>query len=75
MRVDELCDIVHYVGRYRTDRSSFDVVMEGQSNDAEQLVPLASSYAKVELTWWIEKLRWWRGYRDTARVRVQRGPR
>ena len=75
MRVDELRDIVDYVGHHRAARGTFDVVMEGQSNDAEQLAQLAPSYAAVGLTWWIEKLGWWRGDRDAARARVQRGPR
>ena len=75
MRVDELREIVDYVGRHRTERGTIDVVMEGQSNDAEQLAQLASSYAAVGLTWWIEKLGWWRGSSDAAHVRVQRGPR
>ena len=75
MRVDELREIVDYIGRHRTERGTFDVVMEGQSNDAEHLAQLAPSYAAVGLTWWIEKLGWWRGNRDAAHVRVQRGPR
>jgi len=74
MRVDELRDIVDYVSSHRPERSRFDVVMEGQSNDAEHLATLAPGYAAVGLTWWIEKLGWWRGNRDAAFARVCSGP-
>ena len=75
MSADELRDIIIYVNGHRTERGGFDVVMEGQSTDARQLSELVPAYAAVGLTWWIEKLGWWRGDRSAALDRVRNGPR
>ena len=54
MSAEELRDIVEYVNDYRSASGKFDVVMEGQSTDAEELSKLVPAYALVGLTWWIE---------------------
>jgi alkanesulfonate monooxygenase SsuD/methylene tetrahydromethanopterin reductase-like flavin-dependent oxidoreductase (luciferase family) len=53
----------------------FDVVIEGNtaeggSRAAETVAP----YADAGLTWWIEKLGWFRGSIDDVRARVHAGP-
>ncbi len=48
--------------------------MEGMSQDAEDLGHLAVGYERVGLTWWIEKLGWWRGPVEEALRRIRAGP-
>jgi len=74
MSPDELAEIVRYVGGLRPDRAGFDVVMEGQSDDGDHLSALSVAYEAVGLTWWVEKVGWWRGDRADARRRVEAGP-
>jgi hypothetical protein len=50
----------------------FDIVVEGQS--AGQDHELVAAYQEVGLTWWIEKLGWFRGSLDFARGRIEQGP-
>ncbi len=74
MGVGELSEIVATVERHRSRQGPYDVVMEGESKDAEHLDRLAEPYGDAGLTWWVEKLGWWRGGREAAAVRVRRGP-
>lgn len=74
MTVEELAEVVDYVQQYRSRTDSFDVVMEGQSTTPDQLEGLVSSYATAGLTWWIEKLGWWRGDAAAALSRIRSGP-
>jgi alkanesulfonate monooxygenase SsuD/methylene tetrahydromethanopterin reductase-like flavin-dependent oxidoreductase (luciferase family) len=74
MTPQELQEIVTYVERHRTTGRRIAVVMEGESASARHLADLASSYAGAGLTWWVEKLGWWRGDLDVARRRVDAGP-
>ena len=60
MTTTELAEIVRFVHEHR-ENSSIDVVMEGHSVDGGHLAELARDYERVGLTWWIEKLGWWRG--------------
>jgi alkanesulfonate monooxygenase SsuD/methylene tetrahydromethanopterin reductase-like flavin-dependent oxidoreductase (luciferase family) len=70
----ELREIVTYVEGHRRRRERIAVVMEGESTTAHQLADIAPSYARAGLTWWVEKLGWWRGDLDAARRRVEAGP-
>ncbi|MDP9335787.1 MAG: TIGR03619 family F420-dependent LLM class oxidoreductase [Actinomycetota bacterium] len=74
MSVGELSEVVEYVRSHRSHRAPFDVVMEGESSDPDQLDQLAAAYGDAGLTWWIEKLGWWRGEPDAALARVRTGP-
>ena len=60
MTTTELAEIVRFVHEHR-ENGSIDVVMEGHSVDGGHLAELARDYERVGLTWWIEKLGWWRG--------------
>lgn len=70
----ELREVVSYVNEHRVSGGPIVVVMEGESTTAHQLADIAPSYAHAGLTWWVEKLGWWRGDLDTARDRVDAGP-
>ena len=73
MTTTELAEIVRFVREHR-ENGSIDVVMEGHSVDGGHLAELARDYERVGLTWWIEKLGWWRGERAAALARVVAGP-
>jgi alkanesulfonate monooxygenase SsuD/methylene tetrahydromethanopterin reductase-like flavin-dependent oxidoreductase (luciferase family) len=72
--VGELAEIVGFVSAQRTRSDHFDVVMEGESEGPPELDRLASEYETAGLTWWVEKLGWWRGDRAAALARVRSGP-
>jgi alkanesulfonate monooxygenase SsuD/methylene tetrahydromethanopterin reductase-like flavin-dependent oxidoreductase (luciferase family) len=69
---ERLAEAVHYTLEHRGHDAPFDVALEGQSEgpDAERLAP----YEAAGLTWWIEKLGWFRGPVDAMRERIARGP-
>ncbi len=70
---EQLAAAVEYTRSHRTDRAApFDVVLEGQSVGQDQ--QLVSTYQEVGLTWWIEKLGWFRGSVDATRRRIDEGP-
>ncbi len=73
MTPSQLGVIVEYVQAHRRVAQPMEVVMEGESTDAEHLGELCGSYAEVGLTWWVEKLGWWRGDFDAAFRRVVAG--
>jgi hypothetical protein len=54
----------------------FDVIIEGQTYVADSSSQAArmADYEDVGLTWWIEKLGWFRGSVDDMRQRIQAGP-
>ena len=74
MSPGDLRQIVEYVMTYRSTGLHFDVVMEAMSDGPEELDRLSAAYGDVGLTWWIEKLGWWRGDRGAALARVAAGP-
>jgi alkanesulfonate monooxygenase SsuD/methylene tetrahydromethanopterin reductase-like flavin-dependent oxidoreductase (luciferase family) len=67
-----LAETVRYTREHRQTDDPFDVVIEGQSEgpDPERV----AAYEAVGLTWWIEKLGWFRGPVDATRKRIERGP-
>jgi alkanesulfonate monooxygenase SsuD/methylene tetrahydromethanopterin reductase-like flavin-dependent oxidoreductase (luciferase family) len=72
----ELVELVAYVAEHRTGGGPFDVVYEGQtpgldpSADREKV----ESYREAGLTWWVEKLGWFRGDLADVRRRIAGGP-
>ena len=71
-RLDEALEIVAYTRSQRPGDEPLDVVIEGQTDgpDAARI----DSYADVGLTWWIEKLGWFRGSPEEMRARIAAGP-
>jgi alkanesulfonate monooxygenase SsuD/methylene tetrahydromethanopterin reductase-like flavin-dependent oxidoreductase (luciferase family) len=73
----QLEDIVTYTLSQRTPSAApFDVVIEGQTDAAGSLSAgrRIADYGEVGLTWWIEKLGWFRGSVDDMRRRIGAGP-
>ncbi|MDW5594897.1 LLM class flavin-dependent oxidoreductase [Conexibacter stalactiti] len=71
--VSALQEVVAYVREQRGERGGpFDVVIEGASNGPD--TALLAPYEQAGLTWWIEKLGWFRGPLDEMRERIARGP-
>jgi alkanesulfonate monooxygenase SsuD/methylene tetrahydromethanopterin reductase-like flavin-dependent oxidoreductase (luciferase family) len=69
---DELSAAVEYTLAQREDDGPFDVVVEGHSAGPDP--ELVAPFAAAGLTWWIEKLGWFRGSVDEMRERIRRGP-
>ena len=75
MDPSELREIVDFVARQRHDEP-FDVVHEGQTwnldpaGDRDKV----ARYRAAGLTWWVEKLGWFRGSLDDVRARIHAGP-
>ena len=70
---EQLKAVVDYTQSHRAGQTtSFDVVMEGQSDGQDR--ELVAAYEEVGLTWWVEKLGWFRGPVDFMRSRIEQGP-
>jgi alkanesulfonate monooxygenase SsuD/methylene tetrahydromethanopterin reductase-like flavin-dependent oxidoreductase (luciferase family) len=72
-----LGEVVAYVDRHRDESEApYDVVIEGYSEgrDAAADLELVERYREAGLTWWIERLDWFRGPLDEARRRLAAGP-
>lgn len=68
---EQLAEAVAFVRRHRApDAGPLDVVLEGVTPGA----PPLDEYAEAGLTWWVEKLGWWRGDLDHTRRRIKDGP-
>jgi alkanesulfonate monooxygenase SsuD/methylene tetrahydromethanopterin reductase-like flavin-dependent oxidoreductase (luciferase family) len=70
-----LGEVVSFVASEREARGvsePFDVIVEAQSDGPA--ADLVGSYEEVGLTWWIEKLGWFRGSVDEVRARIEAGP-
>jgi alkanesulfonate monooxygenase SsuD/methylene tetrahydromethanopterin reductase-like flavin-dependent oxidoreductase (luciferase family) len=67
-----LAEAVRYTREHRQTDDPFDVVIEGQSEGPDR--ERVAAYEAVGLTWWIEKLGWFRGPVDATRKRIERGP-
>jgi alkanesulfonate monooxygenase SsuD/methylene tetrahydromethanopterin reductase-like flavin-dependent oxidoreductase (luciferase family) len=67
----ELAEAVAYTHQHRTaDLPSLEVVLEGATPGA----PPLEAYKQAGLTWWVEKLGWWRGNLDHTIGRIADGP-
>jgi alkanesulfonate monooxygenase SsuD/methylene tetrahydromethanopterin reductase-like flavin-dependent oxidoreductase (luciferase family) len=69
-------DAVRYTLSRRDGDGPFDVVLEGQTGGRDRRADAAVVERFVEhgLTWWVEKLGWFRGTVDEVRDRIRRGP-
>lgn len=66
-----LAEAVSFVRSHRASGAGpFDVVLEGATPGA----PPLAEYLEAGLTWWVEKLGWWRGELDATRRRILQGP-
>jgi alkanesulfonate monooxygenase SsuD/methylene tetrahydromethanopterin reductase-like flavin-dependent oxidoreductase (luciferase family) len=72
----QLGEIVAYTTSHRRSSGAFDVVIEGQTEGRDPARDLAAvnAYRAVGLTWWIEKLGWFRGALGAMRDRIEAGP-
>lgn len=70
MAPEQLAEIVAYTRRHRDDRP-LDAIVEGNS-DGDR-APLAD-YQAAGLTWYVEKLGWWRGTPQEVEAVIRRGP-
>lgn len=70
---EQLKAVIEYTQSHRAGQETpFDVVVEGQSDGQDP--DLVAAYGEVGLTWWIEKLGWFRGSVDFVRSRIEQGP-
>jgi alkanesulfonate monooxygenase SsuD/methylene tetrahydromethanopterin reductase-like flavin-dependent oxidoreductase (luciferase family) len=69
---ERLAEAVRYTQEHRDTDAPFDVALEGQSEGPDP--DRVAAYEAVGLTWWIEKLGWFRGPVDAMRERIERGP-
>ncbi len=76
MRPEQLAEIVGYTREHRDPAVALDVVVEGQTpgHDAARDRAALEPYREAGLTWWIEKLGWFRGPRPAMRARIDAGP-
>lgn len=72
----QLGEIVAYTSSQRRTSGAFDVVIEGQTEGRDPAGELATvnAYRAVGLTWWVEKLGWFRGALGAMRDRIEAGP-
>jgi alkanesulfonate monooxygenase SsuD/methylene tetrahydromethanopterin reductase-like flavin-dependent oxidoreductase (luciferase family) len=71
----QLTEIVQYTLMHRKQSGAFDVVMEGLSPaDPAEAEAIIAPYTQIGLTWWVEKLGWFRGSVDEMRARIAAGP-
>jgi hypothetical protein len=74
---ERLAEVVAYVDEHRDDPAApYDVVIEGYSEGRDPAADfeLVEAYRAVGLTWWIERLDWFRGPLDEVRRRLEAGP-
>jgi alkanesulfonate monooxygenase SsuD/methylene tetrahydromethanopterin reductase-like flavin-dependent oxidoreductase (luciferase family) len=77
MSVEQLTAIVDYTLTHRSNSTdAFDVVIEGQTSERDQGgdAERVAAYTEAGLTWWVEKLGWFRGTVDETRARIAAGP-
>jgi alkanesulfonate monooxygenase SsuD/methylene tetrahydromethanopterin reductase-like flavin-dependent oxidoreductase (luciferase family) len=73
----QLEDIVTYTLSQRNPSADpFDIIIEGHTDgaDSSSEARRIADYEDVGLTWWVEKLGWFRGSVDDMRQRIQAGP-
>ena len=73
MTVEQLREIVDYTLTHRAETETpFDIVIEGQTPGPDSQI--AAAYAQAGLTWWVEKLGWFRGTLEEMGDRIESGP-
>jgi alkanesulfonate monooxygenase SsuD/methylene tetrahydromethanopterin reductase-like flavin-dependent oxidoreductase (luciferase family) len=76
MSAGQLAEIVDFTRAQRQASAPIDVVIEGQTagDDPAAELERVLAYRAAGLTWWIEKLGWFRGSLGEMRARVAAGP-
>ena len=77
MTPEQLAEIVAFTPRIASSDAPFDVVDRGPDRRARSRpaeLELAERYREAGLTWWIEKLGWFRGPLAAMRARIEAGP-
>jgi alkanesulfonate monooxygenase SsuD/methylene tetrahydromethanopterin reductase-like flavin-dependent oxidoreductase (luciferase family) len=76
MSPDQLAEIVDYTRSIRESEAPLDVIVEGLTpgDDPERDGEMVEPYRLAGLTWWIEKLGWFRGSLELMRARIEAGP-
>ncbi len=76
MSPGQLAEIAEYTIGERRATTPFDVIIEGQTGGRDPARDLATvdAYRDAGLTWWIEKLGWFRGPLEAMRERIDAGP-
>jgi alkanesulfonate monooxygenase SsuD/methylene tetrahydromethanopterin reductase-like flavin-dependent oxidoreductase (luciferase family) len=77
MTPEQVTEIVEYTLAHRRNADQpFDIVIEGQTTgrDRERDTETVAAYSQTGLTWWIEKLGWFRGSIEEVRRRIESGP-
>jgi Luciferase-like monooxygenase len=69
-------EAVEYTCGHRADDGAFEVILEGQTEgrDPASDADVVDRFAERGLTWWVEKLGWFRGSVQDTRERIRRGP-
>ena len=71
----QLGEIIDYVLAHRDGDGPFDIVTEGETPAHPAAAGEAvEPYRALGITWWVEKLGWWRGDVDAAFQRIDAGP-
>lgn len=74
MPPEEFSACVEFVHRQGVT-DPFDFALEGETSEpGPQGWQVVEPYAAAGLTWWVEKLGWWRGPMDEMRARIRAGP-
>jgi alkanesulfonate monooxygenase SsuD/methylene tetrahydromethanopterin reductase-like flavin-dependent oxidoreductase (luciferase family) len=77
MTPQQVAEIVDYTQAHRRNADQrFDIVIEGQSTgrNRERVSGTLAAYSEAGLTWWVEKLGWFRGSVEEMRRRIESGP-
>ena len=77
MTVEQTTEIVEYIHAHRAgDNRPLEVVIEGQTSgmDRDRDSETVAAYGRAGLTWWVEKLGWFRGTLNEMRDRIEAGP-
>jgi alkanesulfonate monooxygenase SsuD/methylene tetrahydromethanopterin reductase-like flavin-dependent oxidoreductase (luciferase family) len=73
MTVAQLTEIIEYTRSHRAETTTpFEVVIEGQTSGPDST--FVTDYARAGLTWWVEKLGWFRGPLEEMKARIEAGP-
>ena len=70
MTPEALAEIVAYTRSHRDERP-LDAIIEGNSDGDRAAL---RDYEAAGLTWYVEKLGWWRGSVDEVEAAIRRGP-
>ena len=73
---ERFAEAVRYTLEHRDAGEPFDVALEGQTEGGDRRADAAvvERFAEHGLTWWVEKLGWFRGTVDEVRERIRHGP-